>query len=361
MKFSIRRLTAVLALATGYQTLPAMAASNTCTASIPLSFTQDVGAVYVPRDAKVGTTIGRARQYVATSNNESSFIVCDNDGGVRLISNILATTPFYSGVLREASMRHSPQAILSTNIPGVGVQFTLGFPFDGGAENSFTPDFGDGTVPFTAHHQKAMGSNLLNFTRLESYITLIKTGDIPAGPQTLTGNELFSGTFTGIAGKAFGVGLKGTVIQAHCGSSQVSADPVQLGNWDKDDFTGPGHTTAAVPFSITLRSCIADGSNTNIATATIHLQGASGSLPISPPIPGVFSLTTDSTAKGIGIQILKGDGTTPVALETEVPLQRITNGDTVLDFTARYYQTDASKDVQPGDAKGALSFTITYQ
>jgi type 1 fimbria pilin len=338
-----------------------MAASNTCTSPGPLSFTHHVGNVYVPRDAAVGTTIGRARQFVATSNNESSFIECDNDGSVRLASNILATTPFHPGLLRGASMRQSPQAILSTNIPGVGVQFTLGFPFDGFAQNAFNPDFGDGTVPFTAHHEKAMGSTLLSFTRLESYITLIKTADIAPGPQTLDGRELFSGTFTGIPGKAFGVGLTGTVTQAHCGSSKVSADPVPLGDWNKDDFTGPGYVTAAVPFNITLSSCIADDLNINIATATIHLDGAGGSMPVTPAIPGVFSLTTDSTAKGIGIQILKGDGMTPVALSTEVPLQRITSGDTVLDFTARYYQTDASRDVMPGDAKGALFFTITYQ
>ncbi|CAI8722556.1 fimbrial protein [Pseudomonas sp. IT-P4] len=206
-----------------------------------------------------------------------------------------------------------------------------------------------------------MGSTLLSFTRLESYITLIKTADIAPGPQTLDGRELFSGTFTGIPGKAFGVGLTGTVTQAHCGSSKVSADPVPLGDWNKDDFTGPGYVTAAVPFNITLSSCIADDLNINIATATIHLDGAGGSMPVTPAIPGVFSLTTDSTAKGIGIQILKGDGMTPVALSTEVPLQRITSGDTVLDFTARYYQTDASRDVMPGDAKGALFFTITYQ
>jgi type 1 fimbria pilin len=298
---------------------------------------------------------------VATSNNESSFIECDNDGSVRLMSNVLASTPFHSGMLRGASMRHSPQSILSTNIPGVGVQFTLGFPFDGNAQNAFTPDFGDSTVPFTAHHERPMGSTLLNFTRLESYITLIKTGDIAPGPQTLNGNELFSGTFTGIPGKAFGVGLTGTVIQAHCGSSKVSADPVLLGEWKKGDFTGPGYTTPTVPFSITLSSCIADDSNTNIATATIHLDGAGGSMPVTPAIPGVFSLTTDSTAQGVGIQILKGDGTTPVALSTEVPLQRITSGDTVLDFTARYYQTDSNLDVHPGTAKGALFFTLSYQ
>jgi type 1 fimbria pilin len=39
----------------------------------------------------------------------------------------------------------------------------------------------------------------------------------------------------------------------------------------------------------------------------------------------------------------------------------ITPGNTVLNFSARFYQTGASNTVRPGLAKGALSFTMTYQ
>jgi type 1 fimbria pilin len=267
------------------------------------------------------------------------------------VQRLLATTGTLGAV----------HTVLQTNIPGVGVRFTLGFPFDGAADNAFRPDTGDATVPFTASHQRAMGSAQLRFSQLESYITLIKTGAIAAGPQPLNGQELFSGAFSGIAGKAFRVGLSGTVIQAHCGSNKVSADPVQLGDWDVSDFTGPGHATTAIPFNITLNSCIADDKNVNIATANIRFEGASGSLPVIPPIPGVFSLTPASTAEGVGIQLLRADGSTPVELNAEVPIVPISVGDTVLDFTARFYQTADSKDVRAGAAKGALNFTLTYK
>lgn len=364
MKLSTRRLTGALALAAGCQLLPAIAVANTCqwaTGSGPMSFTQNVNSIFVPRDAPVGSVIGRTRQFVRTPNNEGLSLRCTNDGSTRLIFNARTSVPFFPGLLPATGPLNAPQSILETNIPGVGVTITLGFPFDNSGSNAFVPDTADSTVPFSAHHERPMGATNMNFSQLESWITLIKTGDIPAGPQNLNVLELFNGTFTGIPGKAFGVGLVGTVIQAHCGSNRVSADPVPLGDWDVSDFTGPGYTTTPTPFNITLSSCVADDSNVNIATAHIRFDGAGGSVPVTPPIPGVFSLTPGSTAEGMGIQILRADGLTPVELNTEVPIVAIGTGDTVLDFTARFYQTEASRDIRAGDAKGTLNFTLTYK
>lgn len=366
MKPSARRVTALLGLAVGCQAHFVFAtAPNTCEWSTggsgTMTFIQDLGSVYVPRDAPVGSIIGKQRIYKRTINNEGRSIRCTNDGSVRLTFNAQTSVPPVQNVALGIGAFGATHAILPTNIPGVGARFELGFPFDNSATNSFTPDLGDATVPFSAHHQKAMGSADLNFATLESYITLIKTGPIAPGPQLLNGQELFSGAFSGIAGKSFRTGLSGTVIQAHCGSNKVSADPVPLGEWDLADFTGPGHTTTAVPFHITLSTCVADNTNTNVATANIRFEGTGGSIPVTPAIPGVFSLTPGSGAKGIGIQILKGDGATPVELNAEVPIRQIGTGDTVLDFTARFYQTAPSPDVKPGEAKGALNFTLTYK
>ncbi|WP_179057165.1 fimbrial protein [Pseudomonas umsongensis] len=364
MKSSTRRLNTALALAAGCQLLPAIATANTCqwgTGSGPMSFTQNVNSIFVPRDAAVGSVIGRSRQFLRTANNEGLSVHCTNDGGTRLVFDARASVPFFPGLLPASGPLNAPQSILQTNVPGVGVTITLGFPFDDSASNAFVPDTGDPTVPFSAHHERHMGATNMNFTRMESWVTLIKTGDIPPGPQALNVLELFNGTLTGIPGKAFGAGLTGTVIQAHCGSNRVSADPVQLKDWDLSDFIGPGYTTPATPFNITLSSCVADDGNVNVATANIRFEGAGGSVPVTPPIPGVFSLTPGSTAAGIGIQILRADGVTPVELNTEVPIVAIGTGDTVLDFTARFYQTEASRDVRAGDAKGTLNFTLTYK
>ncbi|MEX5591041.1 type 1 fimbrial protein, partial [Pseudomonas urmiensis] len=81
----------------------------------------------------------------------------------------------------------------------------------------------------------------------------VKTGPIPPGPNVLNGSELFSGSVT-MLGKIMKFGLTGTILQAQCsvGADPVSADRVQLGEWVSSDFTGPGFTSPAVPFSIAL-------------------------------------------------------------------------------------------------------------
>lgn len=366
MKPSMRCLTALLGIAAGCQVQfsVAVAASNACqwgpTGAGTMTFTQDMGSVYVPRDAPVGSII-RNRQFMRVINTEGRNILCDNDGSVRLTFNTQTSVPPVQNIPLAAGAYGAAYTLLPTNIPGVGVRFELAFPFDNSATNAFTPDTGDSTVPFSAHHQKPMGSAVLNFSRLDHFITLIKTGPIPTGSQDFNGQELFSGNFSGIPGKSFRVGLRGQVIHAHCGSNRVSADPVQLGDWNLADFTGPGYTTTAIPFHITLSSCVAADTPPDIATANIRFEGSGGSAPVTPAIPGVFTLTPASGAKGIGIQILKGDQSTPIELSTEVPIQQITSGETTLNFAARFYQIDANSNVRPGDAKGALSFTLTYK
>lgn len=360
MKPSIRCLTTALGLLASCQASWVLADPfNTCewrTVPGPMTYAQDVGTVYVARDAAVGSVIGTARLFNRTHNNEGLTARCHNTGAVRLIFNAQTSAPPAAGLYGGLA----PMSVLRTNIPGVGARFELGFPFNGTASNSFTPDHGDTTVPFDAHSAQDVGVTFIHISTLEARITLVKTGPIAPGPQTFDGTELFSGRVTGIPGKVISAGLSGTVIQAHCGSNTVSADPVQLGEWDQRDFTGPGYTTTAVPFNITLSDCEADGSGANIATANIKFEDANPA-PVPPSVPGVFGLTPDSTAKGIGIQVLKSDGTTPVPLDSDVPLIPISSSGTVLNFTARFYQTGPSRDVRPGVAKGALNFTLSYR
>lgn len=85
-----------------------------------------------------------------------------------------------------------------------------------------------------------MGASDMQFAFLRGTYTLTKTATIAAGPQTLDGSELFSGNLTDL-GKAFGVGITGTIIQAQCTvlSNPVSADPVLLGNGTRPTSFGP--------------------------------------------------------------------------------------------------------------------------
>ncbi|WP_160106995.1 fimbrial protein [Pseudomonas izuensis] len=364
MKLSLRQGLSLAALLAGtHLALPAVA--NTCSwdggISGPMDFQADVGNVYVPRDAKIGSIIGVIDKFVQTPNPGNRGITCSNDGSVILNFNAIPTAPSDRRVHEPIGGEDSSGKIFMTNIPGVGARITLEFGFDGMADNSFVPIGGRSIVPFDAQISRTLLSPFA-LSRLRSKVTLVKTGPIPPGPHILS-RQIFDGHFSDI-GKGFAYGVRGTVIQAQCavGANPVSVDPVPLGDWDAKDFTAPGFTTPATSFTISLSSCVADPFDANRANAHIRLDGANGSIPEGDGSQGVFHLSPASTAAGMGIQILRGDGVSPVPLGTDVSFGAIEDGkDKTLEFKARFYQIKNSADIRPGKAEGALSFTITYQ
>ncbi|KPA96440.1 fimbrial protein [Pseudomonas asplenii] len=362
MNRSIRKLLAALLLAAGGQAGAAFAGNDSCYWEIgsgPLAFQAQLGTLYVPLNAPQGSVIGTFARHTFSSGGSSQLGCRIETPGVVLNFQARPSVALFPGDLPPVNGEDLNGKVFNTNIPGVGAFIKLGFPFDGSGLNTFIPVDGRPVAPFDAYQDQPTGHFAFSLQSLRAWVTLIKTGPIPAGPHSLDGGELFSGQFSGV-GKGFSFAAQGTVIQAQCGTTgnPVSADPVRLGEWDAADFSGPGFGTPAVSFSITLTGCEADPEDENVAMATIRLDGVRGSQPIDED-RGIFSLTSDSSASGFGIQVLRGDGVTPVALGTEVPMTPIRPGTTVLDFMARFYQTEAR--VEPGNARGALNFTITYR
>jgi type 1 fimbria pilin len=363
MKFSLRQGLSLAAILAGWQ-LAAPALANMCswdTTPGPLDFQADVGSVYVPRDAPVGSVIGVIDKFVQTPHPGPQGISCSNDGSVVLNFTTVPTAPSDRRAHEIIGDPATRGTVYMTNIAGVGARITLEFGFDGNAGNSFVPIGGSPIVPFDAHISRTLLSPFM-LSRLRSKVTLVKTGVIAPGPHTLS-QQIFDGHFSDI-GKGFGYGIRGTVIQAQCtvGAKPVSIDPVPLGDWDAKDFTHPGYTTPPTGFTISLSSCIADPFDNNRANAHIRLDGAAGSIPEGDGRHGVVNLSPGSTAAGMGIQILRGDGITPIPLGTDVSFGAIEDGkDKTLDFKARFYQIKNSPDIRPGKTEGAMSFTITYQ
>lgn len=324
----------------------------------PLVYSSDLGATYVAADAPVGSVIGQYNRLL-TAQSPGPWLYCENNGSVTLnmyMSALLPIVPNPPLVNGEDVTGH----VLQTNIPNVGVIIAVNDGFDGYGKRDFLADNPHQRVPFTAVQNQEM-LVLFDLRNMRQKFTLVKLGPIAPGVHTLSGNW-FSGTFQDV-GYAFGSALTGTVVQSQCtlAANPVSADPVQLGEWESSDFTGVGYGTAPVEFTITLNNCVSDpnqGDPWRVATANIRLEGASGSVPL-PGTDGLFSLSSDSTAAGVGIQIMRDDGTTPIPLQRDVPVTAIQpTGDTILPFTARLLQTGP---VTPGLAKGSLNFTITYQ
>jgi type 1 fimbria pilin len=358
MKSSPRTLAGLLALMAACQIEMASAVSfcRWVTSASSMTFRLNAGTVYVPRDAAAGHVIGEFDRAFSVPNAEGQIIHCENDIGSTLTFNALASAPLFPGTLPPVNGEDVNGKVFMTGVDGIGARIKLQHPFDGVAADAFVP-ITEPTVPFNALLSAAVPYTApLRIDQLRGKLTLIKTGPIAPGPHTFD-KALFGTRFSNI-GNGFDFQLGGTVLQAQCGISSVSANPVPLGDWRTSDFGGVSSTTDAVPFNITLNNCDADPGDINIAWANIRLETTNGSVPI-PGVEGGFTLGAGSGATGVGIQILKADGLTPVALQREVPLAAISPGSTVLDLSARMYQTDPK--VNAGVVKGALNFTVSYQ
>ncbi|KIH84480.1 fimbrial protein [Pseudomonas batumici] len=356
MKSSPRLLAGLLALLAVCQVEMASAASfcRWVTSASSMTFRLDAGTVYVPRDAAAGHVIGEFDRSFSLPSAEGQIIHCENDLGSVLTFNAVANAALFPGTLPPVNGEDVNGKVFQTGIDGIGARIKLQHPFDGVAADAFVP-IGEPTVPFNALlHAAVPNTAPLRISNLRGKLTLIKTGPIAPGPHTFD-TALFGSRFSMI-GNGFDFQLGGTVLQAQCGLSTVSANPVPLGDWRTSDFAADG-ATPAVPFNITLGNCDADPGDINIAWANIRLEPTNGSVPI-PGVEGGFTLGSGSTAGGVGIQILKADRLTPVALQNEVPLAAIAPGTTVLDLSARLYQTGPKVDA--GLVKGSLNFTVSF-
>ncbi len=317
----------------------------------------NVGTQYVPRDAPIGSVIGQVDIPSGFLDGLRAY-ECHSDGTVRHEMRAVPSIGIEPGPFPPIGGEDTTGKILRTNVPGVGVRITLRDPYDGTISTYWHVDAGS-TVPFDAYIQQTIFLPLLGYLR--AVATLVKTGDIAPGPQVLNG-EVVSASILRSIGRIWGINLVGTVHAAQCSVpvNPVDADPVDLGDWSTGDFTAPGDTTVAKPFTITLSDCVSDPRpGGTITTAHIHLQPSGGSTTLDAEL-GLLSLGTGSGATGLAIQMLSADGRTPVALDREVPLRAIEpTGSTVLPLSARFRQV--GERVTPGTAKGSVNFTISYK
>lgn len=311
---------------------------------------------WLPRDAPVGTVIGSIDEYVSIRNEANLKLNCFNDGTKYLTTQVPNTAPVFPGPLPDIGGENLDGRVLETDIPGVGIHIRLADPYTGGASNYWKPVRWT-SVPYEGFSDTRSGSGFIEMTNLRVRTTLIKIGPIPPGSHSFNGRQLLSGTYSDV-GMVMRAHLHGTVSQAQCTlrPDAVSADPVDLGKHELSAFSGEHSTTPAIPFHITLNDCEDDPTGST-ATAYIHFDGVRGSTPIQPDV-GLFSLNTDATATGLGIQLLHADDS-PVRLQEDLAMHPLTLGDTRMHFKARYYQTQPR--VTAGSAEGTLSFTISYR
>ncbi|MBA6097014.1 MULTISPECIES: fimbrial protein [Pseudomonas] len=317
-----------------------------------MNFEHNLGSAWIARDAPVGSVI--MEQPLSLLNQQGAAPLCYFDQYTPTTAVINSSVAPVPGLIARAGSGRATD-ILPTNIAGIGAIFEVGYPYDGSASNTFTPDDGSIHIPYkgTMVAQTAFAAPLRRFY---GTLTLVKTGPIAAGPQIID-QEMFH-AFIANLGKAYDFRLKGRVQQAQCSlkADPVSADPVRLGDYEVADFKTPGTTTADIPFFIRLNDC-EDDSTAGKAVAFIHLTGAKGST-TEDASAGIITLDSGASATGLGIQVLHDDGR-PLELEQEVAVSNLQIGETRLNLKARYIQI--APKVTPGLASGALNFTISYR
>lgn len=322
-----------------------------------LHYNIQLGMSWVPRDAPIGTVIASFTN-LRTQNDGSFALLCPVPvAGMRADVNIPNTARIFPGSLPPINGMDLTGRVLETNVPGVGLHVYLGLPYNGAFDNTWVPTTWR-SVPYLGSITRP-APLAARMTYLQADYTLIKIGDIPAGPNDFAGQELFTGHFNAV-GSVLRANLFGSVRQAQCSlqANAVSADPVDLGKHEASSFTHEGTVTASVPFHINLNNCEDDPAG---GTARVHveLEVAKGATVIDAD-RGLFSLSPEAgSAQGLGIQVLHADGVTPAALHQALDVTPISPGDMRIDFNARYYQT--AQTVQPGVAKSALNFTLYYK
>lgn len=199
----------------------------------------------------------------------------------------------------------------------------------------------------------------MNFDSVEAslVVELVKVGPITAGG--VIGGEIGEMSAQGGTSKIVSITLNGVISVLPqvptCGV--FTSRPVSLGEIPVKSFSGVGIRTTPIPFNINL-FCTGGSQN---AKTDVWVAFTDSTSPANRT--DVLSLTSSSTASGIGIQLSHsgtlikygaGDGVSDKLFAGSTG-----NGVFVIPLVARYIQV--SPRVTPGSANGRATFTITYQ
>ncbi|WP_321833397.1 fimbrial protein [Pseudomonas kulmbachensis] len=331
-----------------------------CTADFDNEFpTFDMGSHYVPRDAPIGSVIGTANKSYTYSFSGS--LRCNRGDTL----STLANWPVVPGIKVPALLQDG--TVFKTNIPGVGmIVESRWLALKGWEVVSGNYSYS----PFTIRMTQLNG--VISFPAVVRF-TLVKTShDIPVGTTKLVNGTSAVRFYSG-SKILFSTFVTGSVIRSECSLPNTSPGgqtyiDVPMGSVQRREFKGKDSYLDSKAFSIPLTSCVAgtyptdqswnfyENSNVNI-----KFEGAGGSA-IIDAARGIVGLTTDSTAKGVAVQIMRKDGVTALKLNEDVPLAQIKGISMSIDLKARYIQTsDSPMGPEPGVANAKAAFSVTYK
>lgn len=225
---------------------------------------------------------------------------------------------------------------IQTNLAGIGVRMKLTE-----IPGSYFPYNAKGTCSGLISCEGPMPDNMDSAT-----VELVKTA------ENMQSGELSSDEFA-YAQCDNGV----TYVTYHFYNSYVNGTTcnldskllnVNLGDYKTTDFTSTGSVTEKKLVEIPI-TCTGDGSVFSLSVSSADIADNNN---------GVIMLDSGG-ATGIGVQLLKSDGSTPIPLGgTSWVSGMSVNGSNTIDLYARYYQL--GNQVTSGNATANVTFTFNY-
>ena len=142
-------------------------------------------------------------------------------------------------------------------------------------------------------------------------------------------------------------------IVVNASACQTPAVSVQMGDdYRLDEFGNTGDTPRPIKFNIALNDC-----QSGIKKVTYSLKATSQ---IIDQQRGIVALSSDSTAKGIGLELMNESGQ-PLALGTTYTFSSFNSTSTnfKIPLSAAYYRLPDSK-LEAGTANASVTFVVNY-
>ncbi|WP_313701264.1 fimbrial protein [Achromobacter sp.] len=318
-------------------------ASATCTQTTSSVSVNTPPHITVPRDAASGTALTGWLTTDATTN-WFNCTVSQGTGtgtGVRALIPSAGQTKVVDGITYD---------VFATGVDGLGIII-------GG--RTYTNGCGWGAFQAFNQNWRGVGCNtagaVTNGGQLRAMY--IKTGPVATGttsPLTIASavslsNQEGGSLIPNLSLEIKFVTMPTLLMSQACTTPDVS---VSLGSPKASVFTGKGSSSQLVPFDISLNGCPA-------GMSAIHYQ-IDAVTPIVDAANAVVGLDANSTATGVGVQLLDANGN-PAVLGTMLPFagyNGASGGSFKIPFRARYRQV--GDKVTPGSANAAVTFTMNY-
>jgi len=253
-----------------------------------------------------------------------------------------------SGWLSDPGAGTPLNGVYATNLSGIGMRIEV-------------------QTPTEAHYWPRRQENLAagHFTPSASYlVTLVKTGPIQEG-RLLLRHDAVSRRYGALEATKLQFADSGVEVVLNKPTCTVAPGtqtiPVDLGEHRPQDFSGPGSGTRAESFRLRLVCQGGQGGDRLFVHVTLSDATDPGNR------SAVLSLRPDATARGIGVQVLRGEQPVSYGADSSQvgnPGQWFAGSVSAADasfevpLTARYIQVGNA--VTPGSAGALATFTFAY-